>query len=116
MNSSYNGGDCIDPVIKKEINDLFYHHCIPVEQVIYGTIRPDRNFSYPDFLSSYEWVERETGFFPIFYAVGPCDRGILMTGYSDNWTVCGREEILNKAYTKKIPEERRVPEPRRLFF
>jgi hypothetical protein len=109
MNSSYNGGDCIDPVNKKEINDLFYHHCIPVEQVIYGTIRPDRNFSYPDFLSSYEWVERETGFFPVFYAVGPCDRGILMTGYSDNWMVWTGGDFEQGVYKKKYRKRGEFP-------
>jgi len=104
-NFSCNGGDFIDLICKNNLSGLLYHHNIPVEQVIYGTILPDRKFSYPDFLRSYEWVERETGFSPIFYAVGPCDTAIPTTGYSDNWRALTggafEDGVYRKRYRKK---------------
>lgn len=104
-----NGGDFIDPICKNNSFELFYHHNIPVEQVIYGTLRPDRKFSYPDYVSSYEWVERETGFFPIFYAVGQCNTAIPMTGCSDNWRVLTGGDFKDGIYRKKYRKKGEFP-------
>ncbi|MDD1690499.1 MAG: hypothetical protein LUQ66_07550 [Methanoregula sp.] len=69
---------------------------------MYGTIRPDRKFSDPEFLSAYEWVEEHTGFFPIFYAVGPCDKALCMTGYENNWSVWIGGDFDEGVYRKKF--------------
>jgi hypothetical protein len=106
---SCNGGDFIDPICKNNSSGLLYHHNLPVEQVIYGTILPDRKFSYPDLLRSYEWVEREIGFFPIFYAVGPCDTAIPTTGYLDNWRVLTGGDYEDGIYRKKYRKKGEFP-------
>jgi hypothetical protein len=48
---------------------------------------PDRRLASPDFLPAYEWLTKELGFFPFFFAVGRSGDVIRMTGYDDNWRV-----------------------------
>jgi hypothetical protein len=80
--------------------ELLFHHCIPVDAVRFGTLQPDRKYSDPDFLPAYEWVEKITGFFPIFYAVGQIDAVVPMTGYADNWRFLTGGEMINGRYQK----------------
>ena len=80
--------------------ELLFHHCISLDAVRFGTIRPERKFSDPEFLPAYEWVEEKTGFFPIFYAVGQIDAALPMTGYADNWRYLTGGEMINGRYQK----------------
>jgi len=78
----------------------YYHHCMPVAQVKYGTILAEPAFSYPGFMPAYEWLEDELGFFPLFCAVGVSAAVIRMTGYADNWRVLAGGEFVFGTYRK----------------
>jgi hypothetical protein len=77
---------------------LLFHHCIPLDQVRFCTLLPDRKYSNKNFLSAYEWFEEEIGFYPFFFSVGMSEAGIAMTGYDDNWRVRGGREFPDGTY------------------
>lgn len=67
------------------MGDLKFHHCIPLNQMIYDIIYPDEQHSEPYFIPAYKWFEKEVGFYPVFLAVGSTTEDIRMTGYMNNW-------------------------------
>lgn len=73
---------------------------MPFSQVHSGTITAKPDFSYPDFLPAYEWLEKEIGFFPHFFAVGKAEKIIRRTGYADNWRVFSHGEFTGNGYQK----------------
>jgi hypothetical protein len=73
---------------------------MPFSQVEFGTIAADPVYSDSDFLPAYEWLERETGFFPHFLAVGNSESVIRRTGYADNWRVFDHGEFTDNGYQK----------------
>ena len=77
--------------------DLLYHHCLPAAAAVPPAIRPDRSRTDPDWLTTYEWVGKITGFYPLFLAVGD---NIGMTGYQDNWRVRTGGDFENGTYRK----------------
>ncbi|MDO9324521.1 MAG: hypothetical protein Q7T80_06135 [Methanoregula sp.] len=89
--------------------DLLFHHCITLDAVRFGTLRPDRKYSDTEFLPAYEWVEEITGFFPIFYAVGEIDAVVTMTGYADNWRNLTGGEMVNGRYQKTYNRKGNFP-------
>ncbi len=64
-----------------------YHHCMPLEKVSHGVICPKPEHSDKDYINAYRWLEDETGFYPLFLAVGNTDDDFRITGYDDNWRV-----------------------------
>jgi hypothetical protein len=89
--------------------ELLFHHCISLDAVRFGTIRPERKFSDPEFLPAYEWVEEIIGFFPIFYAVGQINAALPMTGYADNWRYLTGGEMVNGIYQKTYNRKGNFP-------
>ncbi|HLC55270.1 MAG TPA: hypothetical protein VJJ75_01920, partial [Candidatus Nanoarchaeia archaeon] len=45
-------------------------------------------FYDPDLAFGYRWLERQTGFAPVFLSVGDKLEDVYMTGYQNNWRVC----------------------------
>lgn len=64
---------------------LLYHHCMDLENVVYGEIKANPKYSDPDFKRAYGWLEKEVGFYPMFLAVGTKRYDILITGYDTQW-------------------------------
>jgi len=91
----------VSAIFGRHMDAPCFHHCMPVAGVEYGTIRPDRSLSSPDFLPAYEWLEQEIGFFPLFIAVGRSDEVIRMSGYTDNWRLFVGCEGGIKKYRRK---------------
>lgn len=60
---------------------------MPFSQVKRGLLIPDPVYSDQDFLPAYRWLEKETGFFPFFLAVGTVEEAVYVTGYSNQWRV-----------------------------
>ena len=85
--------------------NILYHHCMPLSQVTYGTVRADPAYASPDFLPAYEWLEDQIGFFPHFVSVGNNESALYRTGYQDNWRVWTGGDIIQgenrKNYRKK---------------
>ncbi|MBL7159963.1 MAG: hypothetical protein ISS95_00190 [Candidatus Aenigmarchaeota archaeon] len=55
------------------------------ENVRFGEIKADEKYSEPEMMREYSWLEGETGFYPLFLAVGGTEEDILMSGYGQNW-------------------------------
>lgn len=53
--------------------ETLFHHCRDLAGIDYSIIQPNPNYSNPDFLSAYRWLEIQVGFFPLFVAVGDSD-------------------------------------------
>lgn len=68
------------------MSQLLYHHCRPLEAVVYDIVKPDKKFADEYFVKSYEWVEEKVGFYPLFLGVGN-GRWVTyyVTGYDANW-------------------------------
>ena len=73
---------------------------MPAEAACFGVLQPDRRLSDPDFLPAYEWLEKEIGYYPLFFAVGETESAITMTGYEDNWRVWTGGEHIDGIYRK----------------
>lgn len=96
------------------MNKLMFHHCMPLEGVVYDKVKADKEWSikldeFPDepkfsFVRAYEWIEKEVGFWPFWVAVGSRIDDIRMTGYDAQWrkrlSYCYADPSLNK-YRKK---------------
>lgn len=73
---------------------LRYHNCMSLEDVIFGEIKANPKKSDPDLRGAYLWLEREVGFYPLFFAVGSTEDDIRMTGYERQWNkIIGSEVI-----------------------
>ena len=94
------GDTVLSSSVSNSSEEFLFHHCISLDAVQFGTLRPNRKFSDPEFLPAYEWVEKKTGFFPIFYAVGQIGAVVPMTGYADNWRLLTGGEMINGRYQK----------------
>jgi len=68
-----------------------YHHGRLLESVNFGEVLPDPEHSNGDLKGAYLWLEKETGFYPLFVAVGKSIKELQMTGYWMNWQRKTRE-------------------------
>ena len=102
-------GDSIES-IRSEIGiRSLYHHCMPFSQVHFGTITADPAYSDSDFLSAFEWLKQEIGFFPHFLSVGNSETVIRKTGYADNWRVFDHGEFTGNGYQKFYHQKGEFP-------
>lgn len=60
---------------------------MPLAQVKRGLLIPDPSYSDEEYLPAYRWLEQETGFFPLFLAIGTVEEAVYVTGYSNQWRV-----------------------------
>ena len=67
--------------------EIYLYHGMPFAQVKRGLLIPDPVYSDEDFLPAYRWLEKETGFYPLFLAVGTVEEAVYVTGYSNQWRV-----------------------------
>lgn len=67
--------------------EIYLYHAMPLAQVKRGLLIPDPSYSDEEYLPAYRWLERETGFFPLFLAVGTVQEAVYVTGYSNQWRV-----------------------------
>ena len=95
---------------------FLYHHCRPASGSTSGTITADRFLSDPDFLPSYDWVEEQLGFFPLFLAAGTLDTIAWMTGYQDNWRVWTGGIFVEGRYRKIYRQKGEFPNLALLSF
>ena len=61
-----------------------YHHCRPLESIVYGDVKANPEHVVPEHIQPYNWLEKEVGFYPLFLAVGETIEDIYMTGYANN--------------------------------
>ena len=64
---------------------LQYHHCMSLERVIFGEVKPNPEQADSDFKGAYSWLEKQVGFYPLFLAVGQSEEDVRMTGYQNQW-------------------------------
>jgi len=64
---------------------LLFHHGMSLEHVRYDVHLTDPEWSDPDFLPAYRWLEKKVGFWPVFVAVGDSLETYWDTGYHTNW-------------------------------
>ena len=66
--------------------NLLYHHAIDfedLEDVGFGELIPDPEYSEIAHKDAYSWLEREIGFYPLFLSVGTSIHDIRITGYDN---------------------------------
>lgn len=85
--------------------EIFLYHAMPFAQVKRGLLIPDPVYSDQDYLPAYRWLEKETGFFPLFLAIGTVEEAVYPTGYGEQWRVFignepGEDGNWNKVYRK----------------
>jgi len=80
---------------------LIYHHCRPLDSVVYGRAEASSEHADEYFKYAYSWLEKEVRFFPIFLSVGTTDEDIRMTGYQNQWRRILSEGRDGKLYRKK---------------
>ena len=103
-------GDIVIPPFSDDRNPvLLYHHCMPAEAACFGVFEPDRRLSDPFFRMAYEWLEKEIGYYPVFFAVGELESALWMTGYDDNWRVCTGGERVDGTYRKTYRHKGEFP-------
>lgn len=93
-----------------------FHHCIPLSQVRFGTIRADPSWSDAWFLPAYEWLADQIGFFPHFISVGRDWHALYRTGYQDNWKVWTSGEFIDGKYRKHYRTKGEFPNKVLLSF
>ena len=86
--------------------DLLYHHCMPLEQVVFGKIDADPKFTesggnFGDDRKAYRWLENEVGFYPLFLSVGDNKEELYMKGYFNQWRRVIEESKDGNKYRKK---------------
>jgi len=103
------GDIVISPLSDDREPVLLYHHCMPAEAACFGEFEPDRRLSDPFFRMAYEWLEKEIGYYPVFFAVGEVEPVLWMTGYDDNWRVRTGGECFDGTYQKTFRHKGEFP-------
>lgn len=75
---------------------LIYHHCMSLEDVIFGEIKANPLKSDQYFRGAYLWLQKEVGYFPLFVAVGTTYEAIRMTGYPEQWRKIVGSEVIGR--------------------
>jgi len=101
--------DCLIPCSSIDSNDLLYHHCMPLSQVTWGTVRADPAYSDPFFLPVYEWLAEQIGFFPHFVSVGDDKSALCRTGYQDQWRVWNGGDFVKGKFQKNYRKKGKFP-------
>ena len=101
--------DCLIPFSSIDSNDLLYHHCMPLSQVTWGTVRADPAYSDIFFLPAYEWLAEQVGFFPHFVSVGNDKSTLCRTGYQDQWRVWNSGDFVKGKYQKNYRKKGEFP-------
>ncbi len=58
---------------------------------------------------AYEWLEKEIGYYPVFFAVGEGESVQWMTGYDDNWRALTGGEHARGTYRKTYRHKGEFP-------
>lgn len=70
---------------KEKLKPLTYHHSRPLETVIFDVVRQKRaegdNDQSQHDRESFEWLEKQIGFYPLFMSVGRTHIDLKMTAY-----------------------------------
>ena len=66
--------------------DKYFYHVIDLSAVSRSVLRPQVEFSDSEWVPAYQWLEKETGFYPLFLAVGD-ESATYVTGYQNQWRV-----------------------------
>jgi hypothetical protein len=88
------------PLPMKDSTIHIFHHCMPLSQVRFGTIRADPSWSDAGLLPAYEWLAEQIGFFPHFVSVGNNQSALCRTGYQDNWRVSVGSDNIDGSWQK----------------
>lgn len=82
---------------------------MPAEVECFRVFEPDRRLSDPFFRMAYEWLEKEIGYYPVFFAVGEIESVLWMTDYDDNWRVWTGGERARGTYRKMFRHKGEFP-------
>lgn len=94
------------------LNIPLFHHCRSLANSRFGTVAPIPEYSDPDFLPAYRWLQQQIGFFPLFVAVGKNESDIWNTGYQNQWRVYLGYDLEKKCHVYR----RRGKFPNKVLF
>jgi len=93
-----------------DFNNQLYHHCMPLSQIVNGTVRADPIYSADSFFRpAYKWLEEQIGFFPHFVSVGNNENALYRTGYQDNWRIYTGSDHLRGSWQKIYRKKNEFP-------
>ncbi|MBP9093196.1 hypothetical protein KBI23_19390 [bacterium] len=77
--------------------EKYFYHAIDLSAVSRSVLRPQVEFSDSEWVPAYQWLEKETGFYPLFLAVGD-ESAAYVTGYQNQWRVNIGGTMTNGSY------------------